>query len=118
MTFTNTIKSVAAAAALTVAALAPAHASIDAIDTLEIDLAPSIVAPVDTVTANADLDSFIDRLKNQRDDGTLNPEDYRKIRQFQTASADLDAFIDRLKNQRDDGTLNSEDYRKIRQFQA
>ena len=82
MTFTNTIKSIAAAA-LSVAAFAlPAHASIDAIEPVEIDLVPSIVSPAGTTVAAASVEELIDRLKSMRDDGTLNEQDYRAIRKF------------------------------------
>lgn len=117
MTITNTIKSVAAAALVSVAALAPAQAFVDPI---EVDLAPMIVSYDATAqqSASADLDAFIDGLKAKRDDGSLNERDFRAIREFQTADAGLDAFIDGLKAKRDDGSLNERDFRAIRNFTA
>ena len=117
MTIRTTIARLAAATVISVAALGTANASVSAVDTIELDASPMIVE-TGTTTAQVTLDEFIDGLKDKRDDGTLNPEDFRRIRQFQSASVTLDEFIDGLKDKRDDGTLNPEDFRKIRNFQA
>ena len=114
---TRTFASIAAAALISVAAI-PAQAALSTTEVLELDLTPAVVETAAVSTAQVTLDEFIDGLKDKRDDGTLNPEDYRKIRQFQSAEVTLDEFIDGLKDKRDDGTLNPEDYRKIRQFQS
>ena len=120
----TTIKTIAAAALISAAAILPAQAFVSpvertsdfAVEVLDISAGPEFIT-----TADAALDDFIDRLKSQRDDGTLNEEDYFEIRKFQrqqVASADtVKELIDRLKSQSDDGTLNDQDYFEIRKFQ-
>ena len=115
---TRMLNTVAAAALVSVAALsAPAHASVSPVD----GSTSGTVAFAGVETAAAPgLDAFIDGLKAQRDDGTLNPEDYREIRKFQQSAraGSVEELIEELKSQRDDGTLNAQDHFEIRNFKA
>ena len=112
----NIFTTTAAAALVSVAALsAPAQASVSPVDGTSSTVA---FAGVETAAAPG-LDAFIDGLKDQRDDGTLNPEDYRKIRKFERSAqvGSVEELIEDLKSKRDDGTLNAQDYFEIRNFQ-
>ena len=119
----TTIKTIASAALVSVAAFAsPAQAGVDPFGaSTAADFAVEVLdanITLERVTAAATVDELIDDLKARRDDGTLNEEDFRKIRAFETASVSVEELTDRLKARRDDGTLNDQDFRVIRAHQA
>lgn len=95
---------------------------------LAIDLSDIIVA------ANPPaVEDLIDRLKSRSDDGTLNEQDMREVRElyqelranavsftspFEAVqySPEVERLIERLKRRSDDGTLNAQDYLEIQRL--
>ena len=88
----NTIKTIAAAALVSVAAIAtPATASVNPFASANgasasVELFDATIAPeLASVAAASSVEELIEDLKDRRDDGTLNAQDHFKLRQARQA---------------------------------